>query len=173
MRKTLVLVFTFSAMLPTANAADMNMRPGLWEITTTSDLLWFVPQIPPEQMQSLKNLAEQYGVDMPQIQMGDAISRACITQEMVEQKDLPIFYQTELGCSTQNATRNGSQYRLDFVCTSPMLKGNGTAEGTVTSPESFSGRKQFEGVAQGRAVNERADIHGRWLDSNCGTVKPL
>ena len=173
MRKTLALVFACSCMVSAASAADDNMRPGLWEITTTSDLLWFVPQIPPEQMQSLKALAEQYGVDMPQIQMGAAISKACITEEMAQQKELPIFYQSELGCSTRNATRSGSRYRLEFTCSGPQLKGNGTAEGILTSPESFTGRTTFEGVAQGHPVNEQADISGRWLNASCGTVKPL
>lgn len=173
MRKTLALVFASSCMVSVANAADDNMRPGLWEITTSSDLLWFVPQISPEQMQNLKDLAEQYGVDMPQIQMGEATSKTCITQAMAEQKELPIFYQSELGCSTQNATRSGNRYRLEFICSGPQLQGSGTAEGTLTSPESFAGRTTFDGVAQGRPVNEHADISGRWLNSSCGTVKSL
>jgi hypothetical protein len=164
MRKTLLaLVFASSFVMSTANSADNNMRPGLWEITTTSDLLWLAPQISPDQMQNLKDLAEQYGVDMPQIQMGEATSKACITQEMADQKYLPNFYQHELGCNTQNATRTGNKYRLDFVCSSPQLKGNGTAEGTLTSPESFVGQTQFDGIAQGIPVNEHADISGRWI----------
>jgi hypothetical protein len=174
MRKTLLaLACVSSFMLPTANSADNNMRPGLWEITTASDLLWLAPQISPDEMQNLKNLAEQYGVDMPQIQMGEATSKACITQEMAEQQQLPVFYQAELGCNTKNATRSGNNYIIEFVCSSPQLTGNGTAEGTFTSPESFSGRTQFGGMAQGIPVNEHADISGRWINSSCGTVKPL
>jgi hypothetical protein len=174
MRNTLlVLVCAFIFMMSTANSADNNMRPGLWEITTTSDLLWLAPQISPDNMQGLKDLAEQYGVDIPQIQMGEATSKVCITQEMAEQQNLPIFYQSELGCTTGNAIRNGNNYRLDFVCAGPQLKGNGTAKGTFTSPESFTGRTQFDGVAQGVPVNEHADISGRWINSDCGTVKPM
>lgn len=173
MHKTLLaLVCASSFLMSSADAAD-NMRPGLWEITTTSDLLWLAPQISPDEMQNLKDLAEQYGVDMPQIQMGEATSKVCITQEMAEQQNLPNFYQSELGCTTKNATRNGNNYRLDFVCSSPELKGNGIAEGKFTSPESFLGRTQFDGIAQGVPVNEQADISGRWINSSCGTVKPL
>lgn len=173
LRILLALVCASSFMMSTANSADNNMRPGLWEITTTSDLLWLAPQISPDNMQEFKDLAEQYGVDMPQIQMGEATSKVCITQEMAEQQNLPNFYQSELGCTTKNATRNGNKYRLDIVCSSPELKGNGIAEGTIASPESFLGRTQFNGVAQGVPVNEQADISGRWINSSCGTVKPL
>jgi hypothetical protein len=174
MRKTLLaFVFASTFIQPNANAVDNNMRAGLWEITTSSDLLWFVPQIPPDQMQDLKALAEQYGVDMPQIHMGEATTKACITQEMADQTILPSLYQTELGCSTKNAIRNGSKYRVEFTCSGPQLQGNGSAEGTITSPESFLGRTKFDGVVQGKPVNEHADISGRWKDSSCGTVRPL
>ena len=174
MHKTsIALVCASLFLMPTANSADNNMRPGLWEITTSSDLLWLAPQISADEMKNLKDLAEQYGVDMPQIQMGEAISKVCITPEMAEQQKLPNFYQTELGCSTQNATRTGNKYRVEFVCSGPQLQGNGTAEGTITSPVSFSGQTQFAGNAQGVPVNERADISGRWINASCGTVKPL
>lgn len=174
MRNTLlVLVCAFIFGMSTANSADNNLRPGLWEITTTSDLLWLAPQISSDNMQDLKDLADQYGVDMPQIQMGEATSQTCITQEMAETKNLPIFYQSELGCITRKATRSGNNYRLNFVCSGSQLKGKGAAEGTITSPESFTGRTQFDGVAQGVPVNEHADISGRWINSDCGTIKPM
>jgi len=168
----LALAFVSSLSVSTANSTETNMRSGLWEMTTTSDLLWLVPQIPPDQMQNLMNLAKQYGFDMPQIQNGAATSNTCITQEMTDQKNPPVFYQNQLGCASKNATQIGNKYRLDFVCDSSQLKGNGTAEGTFTSRESFSGRTEFNGIAQGNPVNEHADISGRWLSSNCGTVKP-
>ncbi len=174
MRKIfMVVTLLFSLLASAANAAELNMRPGLWQITTTSDLLLLAPHIPPDQMKNIKDLAKDYGLDMPQIENGAAISNACITQEMANQKTLPNFYQTELGCTSQNATRNGNNYKVDFVCNSAELKGNGTAEGAVTSPESFSGQTNFKGEAQGNPVNERADINGKWINASCGTVKPL
>jgi len=169
----LFLIGTSSFMVSAANVTEGNLRPGLWQIATSSDLLWLAPQISPERMRELQDLAEQYGMEMPQIQMGEAISKVCITQEMAEQQSFPIFYQSELGCETKNATREGSNYRLEFVCSGPELKGNGTAEGTITSPESFSGRTHFDGEAQGVPVNEYADISGRWVDASCGSVKPM
>jgi hypothetical protein len=110
---------------------------------------------------------------MPQIENGAAISQACITQEMAKQKTLPNFYQTELGCTSKNATRSGNNYKVDFVCDGADLKGNGTAEGTITSEDTFTGQTNFKGEAQSNPVNERADINGKWINASCGTVKPL
>ena len=166
-------------LVPSANAAETNMRPGLWQITTSSDLLRLAPHIPADQMQSIKDLAKDYGIEMPQIENGAAISQACITQEMVNQKALPNVYNTELGCTTKNvnpgknATRSGNNYKVDFVCASSDFKGNGTAAATITSPESFTGQTNFIGEAQGNPVNEKADINGKWINANCGSVKPL
>lgn len=172
MRKTLLpLVVVSSLLASTAHSAENNMRPGLWEMTTTSDLLQLVPQIPPEQMQNLMNLARQHGFELPQIQNGAARSRTCVTQEMAEQKN-PPGYQNQAGCTAKNAIHSGNKYRLDFVCASARLQGNGTAQGTFTSPESFSGRTEFDGVVQGNPVNEHADISGRWISASCAALKP-
>ena len=174
MRKILISFTIICPLLATtAHAADNNMRPGLWQIETTSDLLLLVPHLPPDQMQSIKDIASEYGLEMPQIENGAAISQTCITQEMADQKTLPNFYNAQLGCSSKNATRSGNHYKTDFVCTSADLKGNGTAEGTITSPEAFTGQTNFTGTAQGNPVNERADINGKWMNASCGAVKPL
>ena len=174
MRKILIgLTLICPLIAATAHAAENNMRPGLWQISTTSDLLLLVPHLPPDQMQSIKDLAKDYGLDMPQIENGAAISQACITQEMANQKTLPNFYNAQLGCTSQNATRSGNDYKVDFVCDSADLKGSGTAAGTITSPEAFTGQTNFTGTAQGNPVNERADINGKWINASCGAVKPL
>ena len=174
MRKILIgLTLICPLLAATANAADNNMRPGLWQITTTSDLLLLVPHLPPDQMQSIKDLASEYGLEMPQIENGAAISQTCMTQEMANQKMLPNFYNAELGCTSKNATRSGNDYKVDFVCDSVDLKGSGTVAGTITSPEAFTGQTNFNGTAQGNPVNEKADINGKWINASCGAVKPL
>jgi hypothetical protein len=173
MRKALLPLVLISALLAsTANSAENNMRAGLWEMTTTSDLLKLVPQIPPDQMQNWMNLAKQNGFEMPDIQDGAAMSRICITQEMADQKNPPDFYQNQSGCTAKNPIHTGNKFKLDFVCSSARLSGNGTTEGIFTSPESFSGRTEFDGVALGNPVNEHADISGRWISASCETVQP-
>lgn len=168
-----VFAFIFLLVVPAAKSAETHMRPGLWEISTSSDLLWFVPQIPSDQMEGLKDLAKEYGVDMPQIQNGSATSNTCVTQEMANQKNPPGLYQSQMGCVAKNVTHVGNRYRLDFECTSEQLKGNGSAEGAFVSMEKFTGQTRFNGFVQGNPVNEKADVSGRWLNASCGNVQPL
>lgn len=173
MHKFLIVISLLPMLASTANAAETIMRPGLWQITTSSDLLLLVQHVPADQMQSIKDLAKDYGLEVPAIENGAAISQTCITQEMANQKTLPNFYNSQLGCSSKGVTRSGKHYKTDFVCASADLKGNGTAEGTITTPEAFTGQTNFSGEAQGNPVNERADISGKWMNASCGAVKPL
>jgi Protein of unknown function (DUF3617) len=174
MRKVLLaLILTTPLFAATVIAAETNMRAGLWQITTTSDLLLLVPHIPADQMQGVKDIATEYGLEMPQVENGAAISQACITQQMADTKTLPNFYNAQLGCKSNNATRSGNNYKTDFVCNSADLTGKGTAVGIITNAETFSGQTNFTGQAQGNPVNERADINGKWLNASCGAVKPL
>ena len=172
-----ILSLTLLSLLSIVSAAgatdykEHNIRPGLWEVTTTSMLLALVPQIPPDQMQKLTSLAKQYGVDMPQIQNGAATSRVCITQQMADQEIPSYFHAHQSGCGIKNGTRTENSYKMDIVCTNTQIKGNGRAEGTFTTPESFSGWTIFNGSVQNTPVNEQADTHGRWIGASCGTAK--
>lgn len=174
MRHTLLPLLAVSFLLgSSASAAEPDIRPGLWEMTTTSELLKLAPHVPPEQMQQLRDLARKNGIDMPDVRNGAATSKVCITREMAERKIPPNLYQRESGCAAQNVTRNGNTYTTDLVCSGDRLNGSGKAEGTFTSAESFSGRTEFVGDVQGVPVNERAETSGRWVSASCGTVKPL
>ena len=174
MHRTIALALLSIATSATSvQAAETNLRPGLWEIATSSDLLLLVPHIPADQMQSIKDLATVYGLEIPPIENGAALSKACITPEMASQKAPPIFGENNLGCITKNSTRTGNNYKMDFVCDSADLKGTGTAEGAITGAENFTGKTKFNGLAQGNAVNEQADISGKWIGAMCGDVKPL
>src|SRR5687768_16364173 len=169
MRKILPSLLLF--VVSVGSAAENHIRPGLWEITTTSMLLALVPQIPPEQMQQLTNLAKQYGLDLPRIENGAATSRICITQKMADQEIPSYLHVHEAGCSIKNAIRTENDYKMDLVCTNPPLQGKGRAEGSFTTPESFSGWTVFTGTMQNTPVNEHADTTGRWISANCGKVK--
>ncbi|MES2181286.1 MAG: DUF3617 domain-containing protein [Pseudomonadota bacterium] len=165
-----IITFLFSTIV---NSAEISIRPGLWEITTTSDLLNFASQIPPNEMKNLNELAKEYGVDMPEIHNGAAKTTSCITQEMAKQNILPSSFQNQAGCTVKKVAQNGNYYRVEFVCVNSQLNGNGVAEGSFINAESFSGLTNFSGSVQNNPVNEQAKVNGRWINISCENVKPL
>ncbi|MBA4141603.1 MAG: DUF3617 domain-containing protein [Nitrosospira sp.] len=173
MNKT-VLSIALLLLASSAGSADkIPVRPGLWEVTATSLLLAMVPHIPPDQMQMLTSLAEQHGIDMPRIQNGAVISKVCVTQQMAEQEIPAYFHQEHIGCSVKNTTRTENGYKMDIVCANPRLEGSGTAEGTFTNPESFTGQTEFNGTLQGKPINDQVDMTGQWISASCGTIEPF
>jgi len=166
MKKLLVLL----AVMTTTSAAfsaETTMRPGLWEMSASSNLLSLAEQIPPNQMQGISNLAKQYGLEMPKIQNGAAKSQVCITPEMAAQKIPPSFYNRQSGCEARNATRNGNQFGADLVCSGTDIQGTGRADATLDSAESFSGVSTFRGNVRGVPVDDRANTSGRWIAATC------
>lgn len=169
----IALILSVPMMSFSAHAETINMRAGLWEVRTTSNLLKLVSLIPADQLKKLEILAKEYDLEMPQVDNGAAISKTCITQTMAAQKTLPSFYQEELGCTSNKAIRDGNHYKINFTCNSAELKGKGTAQGLITGAKSFSGKTQFVGLAQGVSVNEKATMTGKWVRESCGNNKPL
>ena len=165
------LLFILLLIMSTTSLATNNIRPGLWEITTTSNLLAMVPHIPSQQMQQITNLVEQYGLQMPKIQNNAVISNACITQQMADQEVPAHFYESQSGCSAKNAIKTGNHYKVDLSCSNAQFEGTGIAEGYFSSPEQFSGQTEFDSVVQGMPVFATAETSGRWIGENC-TVAP-
>lgn len=162
-----IVILLFSAGL---YAAEVTMKPGLWEITTTSNLLNLASQVPPDQMKSINDLAKEYGVELPDIKDGAAKSITCVTPEMAKQHIMPSTFENQAGCTVGNITRNGNTYRMNYVCKNPQLEGNGVAQGTLTDAEHFTGQTTFTGAVQGNPINDQANIQGKWLSTGCNAA---
>lgn len=169
----IIILILFILMTVTSSMAHQHIRPGLWEITTRSDLLALVPHIPSEQMQQLHDLASRYGFKLPKIENGAAAAKICITPEMAKQEIPVYFYENRSGCTVQNATRKGNNYQLELVCSNQYFQGDGVAQGTFTSPESFSGNTEFDSTVGGTPMHATAETQGRWIGEHCTAINPL
>lgn len=167
MNKKFVFLALLILLASSAQAAENKMRPGLWEISTSSRLLALAEQIPPDQMQNLSNLARQYGFEMPTIKNGTANSRVCVTKEMSEQNIPPYLYHRQSGCEARNATRTENRYSADLACSGQQINGEGKTAATLNTPESFTGQTEFRGTVRGVAVDEHANTSGLWLAASC------
>lgn len=153
--------------------ADQHIRPGLWEVTTRSDLLALVPHIPSKQMQQLQILAKQHGLKLPKIDNNVIASKICITEVMAQQDIPTYFYEHNSGCTVQNATRTGNNYQLELACANKYFQGNGFAQGTFTTPESFTGNTEFESDISDIPLFATAELQGRWVGEHCIPANPL
>lgn len=168
-----VVLILFGVFMSSSASAHEHIRVGLWEVTTRSDLLALVPHIPAENMQQLQKLANQYGIKMPKIDNGAAFSHICITAEMAQQEIPTYFYENRSGCTVQNAMRVGNGYKMDLHCKNTHFQGNGTAQGTFTTPENFTGSTEFDSMVNGGPIFASAQTTARWIGEHCVAVNPL
>lgn len=172
MHKTLISILLTLLLVP-SGMAHQHIRPGLWEITTRSDLLALVPHIPPEYILQLNDLARRYDLKLPKIENGAATSKICITAEMAQQEIPAYFYENRSGCTVQNATRKGNSYQLDLVCSNQHFQGIGSAQGIFTNPENFTGNTEFDSTVSGTPVHATAQTDAHWIRERCTAVNPM
>lgn len=173
--KALVVTFSVLCLSAASSAApaQAGMRPGLWEVSTTSPLPQLAPQISPDQMAKLRQLASQYGVGMPDISNGAASGKVCVSPAMARQNIMPSLDQARSGCRSHDARRNGAHYQVEVSCDSTNISGSGTAQGDFMTPETFTGHSRFQGTVGGIAIDEHAETSGRWISADCGGLKSM
>ncbi len=171
MYKILFVIACFSCGIMSASAEQIRIRPGLWEVITTSDLLALVPHIPSEQMRQITELAKRYGLIMPEIRNNAATSKVCITPDMAAQDIPTYFYDGQSGCSIENAFRTGNRFQITISCDNAQFQGNGTAEGVLTSPEQFSGKTEFDSWMMDTPIHATAETNAHWIGETC-SVQP-
>jgi hypothetical protein len=59
------------------------------------------------------------------------------------------------------------------VCANQHFQGNGSAHGTFTNPENFSGHTEFDSTVSGNPVFASAETIGQWIGERCTAVNPL
>jgi hypothetical protein len=149
--------------------AGSTIKPGLWEVTLQSSSLKNMPKISPEQIEQMRKM----GVDMAQLQTGAIVNKICITKDMAERESLPQMNHKESGCEMKNQKRTSDGYTMDMICNGAQMKGKGSSKTVFASDQSFSTTSEFKGMMQEMPINDRTDTSGKWLSSDCGSVKPI
>ena len=98
-------------------------------------------------------------------------SKFCMTQAMVNY-DKPPAMQGNNPCKMVSSKTVGQTYSADMVCSGQM---QGTSHFTVTydRPEHYNGESDFKGSVSGHPFNSKTNFEGKWLQADCGSVKPV
>ena len=146
-------------VLPITTIADqLNIRPGLWEMTSTTH----TSGMPPLPKSMMDNMTPAQRAEMEASMKAEAAKgpqteteRQCITKEDIEN---PFDSETE-GCTHTIVTTTRTTQELRLTCTGDV-RGSGVMRITTPTPESMSGvldlkmglgseRNDDEGAVQG------------------------
>ncbi len=167
-----------------ANASAQTIKPGLWEIATqiaggSGEMASAMAQaqkqlesMPPEQRKMMQDMMAKQGVQMGASSGGGMTVKICMTQEMVDRNEVSArqgAHQND--CTHTSSPRVGNTMNFSFVCATPPSSGEGQV--TFTSSEAYSMKMTTASTVRGKPEKMEMQNTGRWLGTDCGTVKPL
>lgn len=182
------ILLAILAMCPAAVWAQdlkpVDVKPGLWENTTTSEISGMampaMPQLTPDQ---LGKMPPEARARMEAMMRGGAGSprtsttKACVTREQLSK---PLFDSGDKSCTYKLVGSSSGSQQIHVECTrgnsktagdlnlervdSEHLKGNMNMKTSVDSTAS--------GSSAGQNMNIKISFTNKWLASDCGDVKP-
>ncbi len=162
-RVGIAIACCLSALTLTASAQS-NMKPGLWEMTST--MTWQQSPMPPG-MQMPAGGASPFGG-------GPHTTQICLTQAMIDKYGAPMP-QSRGNCSIGNVQMKPSSMTADWICTGQMA-GKGSLESSWTDPDHAVGKVHFVGSMQmgpqSRPIEYTIESSSIYKGSDCGSVKP-
>jgi len=158
-------------------AADqaLDIKPGLWDVTSTMQMSGMPPipnldQMSPEQRAriegAMKNMAGSPRTNT---------AKSCITKEGIEQAIAKANSTKTNTCSPKLVNASASKVELHIDCTQEKsdMKTNGDITIERRDSEHFTGTGAMKSTgAQGRTMDMKWSMTGTFVSSDCGNVKP-
>jgi len=178
---SLSLSLLLAASLPAAQAQTTpgpKIEPGLWEINialksqsgkaeaAVKQAQAYINQLPPDQRKAVEQVMAQQN-----IRLGDKSStvQACISKEDAERGEIP---QQAGDCTQQVLERGSNSMKVKFACTTTP-PASGEAVVTFQSATAYTSQALVDTVVVGQPERVNVDQTGRWLGTDCGSVKAL
>jgi hypothetical protein len=173
MKKTVWLGIGVSgALVTSAVAATLDVKPGLWEVSTQGETTG-MPPIPPQMLAQMSPAQRAQMMAAMQGRMNQpTVSRSCITQKMI---DRGMSFDRPGNDHCTQTVVGSSRHSLDLrvVCTGEQQeKTTGSLHVDATSRESISGAFNMVSTDGTNTMTMKRTLQGKWLGSDCGNVKP-
>lgn len=160
-------------------ASAQNLKPGLWEISqkmggnaqmdqAMAEMQKEMAAMPPEERKAMQDMLSKQGVKLGAGGAGGMSARVCMTKEMVERNEISA---KQGDCKTTSQQRSGNTMKMAFTCANPSSSGEGQV--TFVNPEAYTMKMAMRSGAGGKTENLTMDSSGKWLGTDCGTVKPM
>ena len=151
----------------TAYPEPLNVKPGLWEMTSTTAVSGTPPvdtsKMTPEQKAGFEAAMKARQAKAP----SPRVIKSCVTKEQLERE--PFKEAAKASCTDTVISSTRSQWHTKRVCTQPNSIGEFMIE--VLSPERIKESVQMNQSDDKHAMTVHVSIDGKWLGSNCGEIK--
>lgn len=171
-----ILAVLAVVLAASALAADklqpLNVRLGLWEVTTTMTSQGAMP-IPAELLARMT--PEQRARMEERMKAGSAgktkttTRKECMTKEKQE-KNEAFTAENEKGCRVAVLTSNSNQLEMKRTCNGEGVKSEGTIQVEALSPESVEGKTHIM-MTGSNTMSINGNFTGKWIAPACGQTR--
>lgn len=147
-----------------ASADRLNVKTGLWEITSSADLTGLPPlpqemldSLSPEQLAQIRQAIAQAGTQ-------NEVSRECVTERDLAE---PFHGARPEDCTHKIVRSSRTTQEVQLTCTGEV-RGTGTFTINAPNPQTMHGILDLTAGDGERTMKLKATMKGRWLGSDCG-----
>jgi TolA-binding protein len=152
----------FLAPVPAFAANALEIKTGLWEITTTMQSSG-MPQIPPELLKQLApEQRQQMEAQLRAMNGTPETRRQCVTKDDID----TAFDDLDESCKRKVVTDSARLHVSTFTCTGEA-SGSGTMRLEAPSSDRVTGFTEMRMASGGSNMEMKIDFSGKWLKADC------
>src|SRR5882757_5546586 len=177
--RTSLFALVFFALIASAATDNLSIKPGLWEVTTSSESKG-APPVDAARKAEMEKMMTKMSPEMrarieasqkkSQAMAGPRVSKSCVTKEDLSR---PLGMGTEDGKCTRTiikSTSSSQEIRVD--CAIGERKSTALLRVTATNSENWTGTMDTSIPTAKGDITVRTNMSGKWLGADCGDVKP-
>jgi Protein of unknown function (DUF3617) len=155
-----------------ADNTPLNVKPGLWEMTSDSEHSG-TPPIPPEALATLTPEQRAKLEAAMQQSMGPQhrVMKHCVTQADIDNGFGEIERMGHGKCTQKVASSTSTLRAGTFSCTGAETM-SGTYRFEAPSPEAMVAHWDMTMSNGDKAMQMKSVTQGKWLGADCGDLKP-
>ena len=167
-----LVVFSSLALWAADNITPLNVKEGLWEITTTHSMSGMpaMPAIPPDALAKMP--PEQRARVEAMMKGGPStdVRKECITKEKLEKHS--AFSNNRGDCTRTVVNSTGSKLEVKFHCEDKQSSSDGTFVMEAVGSDNVKGTMHMvSNSSSGHAMTMDFTISSKYLSPACGDVK--
>ena len=159
-------------------ASAQQMKPGLWEITqrvtssggdieaSRAKMQAQMANMSPEQRKMMQEAMAKHGAGAGP--GGANSAKTCMTKEMIDRDEIPTG---KSDCKLTKRDKSANTMKFMVTCVNPPSTSEGLI--TYTSSEAYTMKMVINSQMRGKPETINMEGSGKWLGSDCGSVKPL
>lgn len=169
----LMLGASLAAGMKTANAAPLDVKPGLWETTVHLQGHGQMP-IPEGELQKMtpQQRAAMAKIEARNNQPRAMVTKSCLTQERLD-KDENAFLAGEPGekCTGTLSRHTRTSVAGSRHCSSNGMQRNEKFEYAVQDRGHISGKLDITISDGTKTMSTKGSLTSRWISAACGTTR--